>query len=180
MAGKRIDLTGQKFGRLIALKRIRTKQLTWWLCKCECGNEVVVRMHSLRSKNNTKSCGCLHKEISRELCIKQSTKHGLYHTRFYKIWGAMKSRVLNLNYKQAKDYSGRGITICKRWLKFENFRDDMLKRYDDHVAKFGEKQTTIDRIDNNGNYTPDNCRWATWKEQLNNTSRNIAGRKHIL
>ena len=96
--------------------------------------------------------------------------HGMSHTRFYKIWIKIKNRVTNSNYEHFNRYGGRGIKVCNNWLKFENFRDDMYESYLKHVKEFGEKNTLIERISNNGNYELNNCKWATQKEQVRNRS----------
>lgn len=168
---KQIDITGKKFGRLTAIKFIskeksnRGKYRYFWLFKCECGTEIVLRKdcviykiirQGICYKGNTISCGC-------------GFKHGMCGSRFYTIFKGIKDRCLD---KKDKNYGGRGIKIDDRWLKFENFRDDMYKSYLAHVKKFGENQTTIDRVNNGANYYKENCRWATVKEQSNNTRRN--------
>lgn len=158
---KVIDLKGQKFGRLTVIKRVESaKQYkSKWLCTCECGNETSVQSYSLRS-GNTKSCGCLQKEIVAE----QSTIHGNSKrgkmSPEYLSWSNMHTRCKNKNSPSYCSYGKRGISVYKKWNKFENFLADM-----------GEKPSpehSLERKENDGNYEPNNCKWATVEEQARN------------
>jgi hypothetical protein len=149
-----VDRTGQKFGRWIVLGRADISGAVHWKCRCECGTEKSIRGNDLHS-SSSKSCGCWRKE----LFVASSTKHGACFTPEYNSWAAMKDRCNNQNDKDYHRYGGRGISVCKRWLNsFENFFADMgLKPSPKH---------TLDRYPNNdGNYKPTNCRWATSKQQ---------------
>lgn len=150
---KRLDLVGDKFGRLVVVELDhKTRSSVYWGCKCGCGVEKIITGSNLKS-GGTVSCGCYRTE--------NNTKHGMRHTRFYITWKGIKARCSGNPVGQKKNYIGRGISVCKRWNKFENFRDDMYKLYINHCDEFGEKNTFIDRVDNDGNYCKKNCKWST-------------------
>ena len=160
---------GQKFDKLIAIKFIKMKgnSIQYWLFKCNCGKEKIICANSV-IRGSTKSCGCL----SKKLFIERTKTHGMRNTRIYETWAGMKKRCFNKNCKSYKNYGGRGITICEKWLKFENFYEDMGKSYENHVKKFEEKNTTVDRKNNDKGYYKENCKWSTRKEQANNRRKN--------
>lgn len=168
------DLTGQKFGRLLVIKRGKShiqpngKPRVMWLCKCDCGNSIEVRGSDLKS-NKTKSCGC----YNHEKIMERNYTHRMSKTHIYNIWRGMKDRCYNPNHQKYEYYGGKGIKTCVEWLIFENFYKDMKESYDRHCKEYGEHQTTIDRINVNKDYCKDNCRWATYRQQSlnkNNTS----------
>lgn len=166
---KFIDLTGQRFNRWVALSYEGDAR---WLCKCDCGTIKKVHRSHLKS-GKSKSCGCLSREIaSNSICMRNKT-HGLYESnlRLYNIWHSIKQRCYydkNINYR---NYGGRGITLCDEWLNnFKSFYDWAMKNGYDKNAPRGK--CTIDRIDVNGNYEPNNCRWVTQKQQSRNKRTN--------
>ena len=162
----KLELTGQRFGRLKVLKLAEIKnKSTWWLCKCDCGNTTIVKGAKLRN-GHTQSCGCLQKEAAAKALRAVSYRHGGKGTPEYEAWHSMKQRCYNPNNCEYKRYGAKGIRVCDRWLNsFENFFTDMGPR--------PEGKYSIDRIDTCGNYEPNNCRWATQKQQANNKRTNV-------
>ena len=159
-------ITGQKFGRLTALeptdRRTPGSMSVIWLCECDCGNRVYVARNRLVT-GNTKSCGCLYRErpnIAKVTTHGDSRKDSEYH-RLYKAWDHMKSRCSNSHDAKYPDYGARGISVCSEWDDYISFKDWALNN--------GYNETlSIDRINNDGNYEPSNCRWTDAKTQMNN------------
>ena len=162
------DLIGKKIGKLTIVKSYRVvksgRKRIYYNYICECGNESKIsRDRLLNKKVKVKSCGCY-----REIHDRRKGRHGMSNTRFYNIWVGIKKRTLNKNRKEYLKYGGRGIMISDSWMEFINFHGDMYSDYLKHVKEHGEKNTTIDRINPDGDYERENCRWATYSIQNKN------------
>lgn len=158
------DLTGMKFGRLTVIERAENRNTkVYWVCKCDCGNEVIVTGANLL-RGHTQSCGCLVKEKNSGIHI----KHGMRTSKIYNVWIGIKNRCLNSSEPVYKRYGGRGITIYPAWIDdFQAFYEYVSK-----LENFGEEGYSLDRIDNNGNYEPNNLRWTDKKTQSRNRHNN--------
>ena len=170
------DLTGKRFGRLTVLRRApnySTSPTTRWYCLCDCGKETIATLPMLKN-GKALSCGCYGRERVKEVV----TKHGGRNTRLYHIWSMMKQRTDNPKHTAYKNYGGRGIEVCKEWHDdFQSFREWAYSAgYSDNLS--------IDRIDNDGNYEPKNCRWVNTVDQNRNQRSNIVleydGKKQLM
>lgn len=160
----KVALPGDRFGRWVVLREGPPSPTQRRLvCECDCGTRRLVHVSSL-TNGRSRSCGCLHREVSAALVKRLRTSHGGSSTNEYRIWLGIMSRCLSPGNSAWRRYGGRGIRVCTRWLRFENFIADMGPR--------PSRAHSIDRKDRDGHYEPENCRWATTKEQGNNTARN--------
>lgn len=172
-----IDLTGQIFGRL-AVKALHAQRVkgggSYWVCECECGATLKIARNNL-VRGTSKSCGCLKNELSSVRLSAQKTTHGMTGSPEYLSWASMIQRCHNPRHDAYIRYGGAGIVVCDAWREsFEQFYADMGPR--------PSEEHTLDREDNEGNYTPDNCRWATWHVQQNNrkdTKKYLFNGQHI-
>lgn len=162
MAKEALTLEGQAFGRWLVLARAPRKnsKSTYWRCSCSCGQEREVRGSALTA-GTTSSCGCFRQETSSA----RSTTHGKTNTSLYHIWCGIKARCLKPTDPAYKNYGGRGITLCQRWLSFERFASDVGPRPD--------CKAHLDRINNEKGYSPSNCRWSTPKDNSRNRRGNV-------
>ena len=168
------DIIGQKFGMLTVVEykgyKISkyNKGIHYYLCRCDCGNTIVASADTIKYRR--KSCGCLQKKRD----PKYTTTHGMSKTRLYRVWTNLKNRCTNPSVPEYKNYGGRGIKVCDRWLGvygFRNFLNDMGAKPNDKTMG-GRSIWSLDRIDVDGDYTPENCRWATIYEQSRNRRNN--------
>lgn len=174
MGRKMLDIVGRKYGRLTVIEYAgqNHRGKSMWVCQCDCGKTSVVLGTHLTG-GHTKSCGCYNEESTKS----RVTTHGMSRTRLYNIWRGMLKRC---NYEGAtsyRNYGAKGISVCEEWCDYEKFKDWAISHgYSDHL--------TLDRIDNSGDYRPENCRWADVKTQMRNTSRNkviqFRGETHCL
>jgi len=157
---RKVDMRGVRSGRLLVVSEVKGRKRISWLCLCNCGNKVIVSSDNLRH-GNTKSCGCLRKEVTGKL----KRTHGLSSLKEYAKWALAIDRCHKENNFQYKDYGGRGIRVCKRWRNsFEAFYKDMGPC---------PPGLTLERINNDKGYFPRNCKWATWDEQCRNRRTNV-------
>lgn len=178
---KKYDLTGQRFGRLVVLGRdiekLNIHRDKYWLCKCDCGAEKSVTTGHLIS-GTVRSCGCIKREQATEKiehAIKLNFRHGEAGTKLYWIWFGMKRRCVNHEHKAYKYYGGKGIKVCDEWNDFTKFAEWARSNgYIDQENTKRSERLSIDRIDSNKDYCPENCRWITVRENSSRANRHDA------
>lgn len=160
-----IDLTGKLFNKFVVINQVNNDKNgnIQWLCLCDCGKEKIILGSNLKS-GDIQSCGCLRREKTTQRFTRHKHSQLGKISKTYKSWACMIQRCTNPNNHAYSDYGGRGIKVCQRWLKFENFLED--------IGELPTNKHSIDRINNNGNYCKSNCRWVTQKQQTRNTRRN--------
>lgn len=173
------NLIGKRFERLVVKERAEDavspsgRRRVRWLCECDCGNEIIAYPDNLKG-GKTKSCGCYQNDMNR----KRFATHGMTNTHIYGIWSSMKARCFNKNATAYKDYGGRGVVMCDEW------KNDFESFYQWALSSGYEQGLSIDRIDNDKNYCPENCRWVTSDVQASNrrSNRNItySGETHTV
>lgn len=167
-----LNLIGQRFSYLTVIARNGSskRRNALWLCQCDCGNTKIYDTTTLRS-GHVVSCGCYARKLSSERITRYSLKHGHRNTRLYWIWNAIKRRTGDPKYGTYRYYGGRGIKLCDEWQDFGPFYQWAMANGYDPDAPYGK--CTIDRINNDGNYEPDNCRWVDMKVQSNNRRKAV-------
>lgn len=153
------DLTGQRFGRLVCIRHFIKDHMSWWVCKCDCGKEHTTRANALK-RGMVRSCGCLQRDWGKS--GRSNKSHGITNHPLYRVYHSMKDRCYRPNDAEYHNYGGRGITMCDEW------KNDVGAFYNWAIAHGYKKGLSIDRINPNGNYCPENCRWADWVTQGNN------------
>lgn len=171
MSRKAVDITGKRFGRLVALECVGKDKYgkALWLCKCDCGNEAVVAGSLLR-RGTTQSCGCIANELRVKNFMGAHRTHGGSKSRLYYVWHNMRTRCERENNRGYKWYGALGVSVCDEWQDFGNFQEWAMKSGYDPNAPRGE--CTLDRIDPCGNYEPSNCRWVPMSVQRRNRRDN--------
>lgn len=163
-SNRKVDITNERFGRLVAIKPVSSEKNdgVYWLCKCDCGCEVLEPVKRLRS-GRVLSCGCLRNDKISEVNKKHQKSH---KSRLYNVWVGMRQRCNDPNHKSFMNYGGRGIKVCKEWDDFTVFEKWAMENGYDPDASYGE--CTLDRVNVDGNYEPSNCRWADLLTQAHN------------